>query len=65
MKLGTVVVRGVLGPLFVGHGAQKLFGSFGGTASTARAASSSRSACAPAVATPWARAYRSSGAACC
>jgi putative oxidoreductase len=30
MKLGTVIVRGVLGPLFVGHGAQKLFGSFGG-----------------------------------
>jgi putative oxidoreductase len=30
MKLGTVVVRGLLGPLLVGHGAQKLFGSFGG-----------------------------------
>jgi putative oxidoreductase len=30
MKLGTVAVRGLLGPLFVGHGAQKLFGSFGG-----------------------------------
>jgi putative oxidoreductase len=30
MKLGAVALRGVVGPLFVGHGAQKLFGWFGG-----------------------------------
>lgn len=30
MQLGAPFIRGVLGPLFVGHGAQKLFGWFGG-----------------------------------
>jgi putative oxidoreductase len=30
MQLGTTLVRGVVGPLFIGHGAQKLWGSFGG-----------------------------------
>lgn len=30
MNLGTTAVRGVLGPLFVGHGTQKLFGWYGG-----------------------------------
>ncbi len=30
MKLGTLAIRGVIGPLFVGHGTQKLFGWFGG-----------------------------------
>ncbi len=30
MKLGAPLVRGIVGPLFVGHGAQKLFGLFGG-----------------------------------
>jgi putative oxidoreductase len=30
MNLGSTLVRGVLGPLFVGHGTQKLFGWFGG-----------------------------------
>ena len=30
MTLGTTLVRGVVGPLFVGHGTQKLFGWFGG-----------------------------------
>src|ERR671939_1282890 len=30
MKLGTLAVRGIVGPLFVGHGTQKLFGWFGG-----------------------------------
>jgi putative oxidoreductase len=30
MKLGALVIRGVVGPLFVGHGTQKLFGWFGG-----------------------------------
>ncbi len=30
MKLGTLVIRGIVGPLFVGHGTQKLFGWFGG-----------------------------------
>jgi putative oxidoreductase len=30
MGLGTIAVRGTLGPLFVGHGTQKLFGWFDG-----------------------------------
>jgi putative oxidoreductase len=30
MDLGRVVIRGVLGPLFIGHGTQKLFGWFQG-----------------------------------
>jgi putative oxidoreductase len=30
MGLGTTAVRGTLGPLFVGHGTQKLFGWFNG-----------------------------------
>ena len=30
MKFGSLLVRGVVGPLFVGHGTQKLFGWFGG-----------------------------------
>jgi putative oxidoreductase len=30
MGLGTLAVRGVVGPLFVGHGTQKLFGWFDG-----------------------------------
>src|SRR4051812_50134612 len=30
MKLGASAIRAVVGPLFVGHGTQKLFGWFGG-----------------------------------
>lgn len=30
MNLGTLAIRGVVGPLFLGHGTQKLFGWFGG-----------------------------------
>ena len=30
MSLGTVAVRGLVGTLFMGHGAQKLWGKFGG-----------------------------------
>ena len=30
MNFGQLAIRGVVGPLFVGHGAQKLFGWFGG-----------------------------------
>ena len=30
MTLGTAALRGVVGPLFIGHGTQKLFGWFGG-----------------------------------
>src|SRR4051794_29055911 len=30
MHLGRLVFRATVGPLFIGHGAQKLFGSFGG-----------------------------------
>ena len=30
MNLGTAALRGIVGPLFVGHGTQKLFGWFGG-----------------------------------
>jgi len=30
MDLGRTIVRGVVGPLMVGHGTQKLFGWFGG-----------------------------------
>jgi putative oxidoreductase len=30
MQLGKLAIRGVVGPLFVGHGTQKLFGWFGG-----------------------------------
>ena len=30
MKPGKLALRGVIGPLFVGHGTQKLFGWFGG-----------------------------------
>src|SRR5215216_2461515 len=30
MKLGKIAIRAVIGPLFIGHGTQKLFGWFGG-----------------------------------
>jgi putative oxidoreductase len=30
MSLGKLALRGVVGPLFIGHGTQKLFGWFGG-----------------------------------
>jgi putative oxidoreductase len=30
MTIGSLAIRGVVGPLFVGHGTQKLFGWFGG-----------------------------------
>jgi len=30
MNLGTAALRGLVGPLFIGHGTQKLFGWFGG-----------------------------------
>jgi putative oxidoreductase len=30
MHIGTLALRGIAGPLFVGHGTQKLFGWFGG-----------------------------------
>jgi putative oxidoreductase len=30
MKLGALLIRAVVGPLFIGHGTQKLFGWFGG-----------------------------------
>jgi putative oxidoreductase len=30
MSLGKLAIRGVVGPLFIGHGTQKLFGWFGG-----------------------------------
>ena len=30
MRLGALLIRAVVGPLFVGHGTQKLFGWFGG-----------------------------------
>src|SRR5215212_11420855 len=30
MRLGALVLRAVIGPLFIGHGTQKLFGWFGG-----------------------------------
>jgi putative oxidoreductase len=30
MNLGTAALRGIVGPLFIGHGTQKLFGWFGG-----------------------------------
>jgi putative oxidoreductase len=30
MKLGALALRAVIGPLFIGHGTQKLFGWFGG-----------------------------------
>jgi putative oxidoreductase len=30
MRLGALALRGTIGPLFVGHGTQKLFGWFGG-----------------------------------
>jgi putative oxidoreductase len=38
MGLGTLAVRGTLGPLFVGHGTQKLFGWFDGHGLDATAA---------------------------
>jgi putative oxidoreductase len=38
MNLGTATLRGILGPLFVGHGAQKLLGAFGGPGLDATAA---------------------------
>ena len=30
MKIGSLAIRGVVGPLFIAHGAMKLFGKFGG-----------------------------------
>jgi putative oxidoreductase len=38
MGLGTLAIRGTLGPLFVGHGTQKLFGWFDGHGLDATAA---------------------------
>jgi putative oxidoreductase len=38
MGLGTIAMRGIVGPLFVGHGTQKLFGWFGGHGLDATAA---------------------------
>src|SRR5919199_983574 len=32
MNFGTAAMRGIVGPLFIGHGTQKLFGWFGGAA---------------------------------
>jgi putative oxidoreductase len=30
MRFGALIIRAVVGPLFIGHGTQKLFGWFGG-----------------------------------
>jgi putative oxidoreductase len=30
MRFGAPLLRAVIGPLFIGHGTQKLFGWFGG-----------------------------------
>src|ERR1700757_2315409 len=38
MKLGRLLLRGTVGSLFIGHGTQKLFGSFGGSGLKATAA---------------------------
>jgi len=48
MKIGALLLRLVVGGLFVGHGTQKLFGWFGGHGLDATAQDSSSSACAQA-----------------
>ena len=56
MKLFILVARLLLGGLFFGHGAQKLFGWFGGYGPEGTGGFSSRSGSSPAASTPWPRA---------
>jgi len=52
MRIGRVVVRLIIGGLFIGHGTQKLFGWFGGPGLAGTEQMMSASSCIPRVATP-------------
>jgi putative oxidoreductase len=65
MEVGLLALHVVAGLTLAAHGAQKLFGAFGGPGIEGTAGFSTRSGCAPASFTPARLAERSSSAACC
>jgi uncharacterized membrane protein YphA (DoxX/SURF4 family) len=65
MNLALLVIRIVIGLLFVGHGAQKLFGILGGPGLSGAADMFDAHGFARVACMPWRRARRRSAAACC
>jgi hypothetical protein len=64
VEIGLLALHVVVGLTLAAHGAQKLFGAFGGSRVEALPAFSIRSGCAPASFTPSPPVERSSSAAC-